>query len=373
MKRIATVTFHRAHNFGSVLQTYALQEYIINLCHENGEKVEYKVVDLFTENQEQLYSVYKKNNSLKNIFKNLIAFPFSRDLKLKHKKFELFLNEYIYLTERYKTSNELKKNPPEADFFISGSDQIWNVRAKDFSSSYYLDFVKSGKKISYAASFGPLNIKWEKYDYANIQNLLKEYKYISVRENGSAENVEKLTGSSCPVNIDPTLLLDKEEWRKIQSSTNYRNGKYILLYCLEPTKEQLKIANMISSRLKLPILVLRYNNKNDMFNRYVKRYNSGPKDFLSYIDHAELVLTSSFHGTVFSLIYNKPFYVFNGMGDNRISTILTKTDMCLRALNCMDDIEKVNLQIPDEKKIKRFLENERIKSEIYLRESLELA
>ena len=271
-----------------------------------------------------------------------------------------------------KADEELRNNPPIADYYISGSDQIWNVRAKDFLLSYYLDFVKVGRKLSYAASFGPLEIEWDKLDKNKIAKLLNQYDNISVREQGSLKNVEILTKQVGEIHVDPTLLLTKEQWRKVQSNIKSGLGKYILLYCLEPTKEQLKIANAISRKLELPILVLRYNNKNDMFNSYIKKYDSGPRDFLAYIDNAALVLSSSFHGTVFSIIYHKPFYVFNGMNDNRISTLLTKTNMVDRSISKIEDIERISLISPDEQIIENVLERERNKSKSYLRRALEI-
>ena len=108
----------------------------------------------------------------------------------------------------------------------------------------------------------------------------------------------------------------------------------------------------------------------DMFNHFVKKYAAGPEDFLAYIDHAALVLSSSFHGTAFSLIYHKPFYVLNGINDNRISEILNKTNMTERSLESIEDIKNVNLNKPDEKMIDLFLENERVRSELYLREAI---
>ena len=367
MKKVAVITFHRAHNFGSVLQTYALKECVKNI---EGE-VEYQIIDLFTEKQEQLYAVFKRNNCIKNIAKNIFTIPYSRALKQKHDKFNAFIDENFNLTSRYKNHEELFNNPPEADYYISGSDQIWNVRAMDFSPSYYLDFVKQGKRISYSASFGPLNIDWNQYNKKQVINCLKKYECISVREKGSAENVRNLIGQEADIHVDPTLLLKKEQWRKIQSNSNYNSGKYILLYCLEPSKKQLEIADAISDKLGLPIVVLRYNNKNDMINHYVKKYDSGPEDFLAYVDHAELVLSSSFHGTVFSMIYHKPFYVFDGMSDNRISTMLTKMEMEERSLNGLEDIGRVNLLPPDYEKIEVVLEHERKRSEEYLRRALE--
>lgn len=229
-----------------------------------------------------------------------------------------------------------------------------------------------GRKLSYAASFGPLEIEWDKLDKNKIAKLLNQYDNISVREQGSLKNVEILTKQVGEIHVDPTLLLTKEQWRKVQSNIKSGLGKYILLYCLEPTKEQLKIANAISRKLELPILVLRYNNKNDMFNSYIKKYDSGPRDFLAYIDNAALVLSSSFHGTVFSIIYHKPFYVFNGMNDNRISTLLTKTNMVDRSISKIEDIERISLISPDEQIIENVLERERNKSKSYLRRALEI-
>lgn len=370
MKEIAVITFHRAHNFGSVLQTYALQFCIKSLEEEIGEDIEYKVIDLFTEKQEQLYSVLKKNDCLKNIIKNIIVLPHYKKLNVKYSKFNSFLEKNFYLTKRYKNEEELRRNPPRADYYISGSDQIWNVRSMDFSLSYYLDFVEKGRKISYSASFGPLEIDWSRHAEKKISRYLKEYEYISVRENGSADNIKKLTGKTCETHVDPTLLLEKEQWRKIQSNANYNDGKYILLYCLEPTKKQLRLAEAVSRKFGLPIVVLRYNNKNDMFNHYVKKYDSGPEDFLAYIDHAALVLSSSFHGTVFSIIYHKPFYVFDGIEDNRISDILMKMDMTERSLGSIKDVQRVNLLMPDSQRIDTVLESERERSKQYLRRAL---
>ncbi len=372
MKKIAVITFHRAHNFGSVLQAYALQECVKLLNGEGEEEVNYEVIDLFTEKQEQLYAIFKKNNCIKNIVKNILTLPYNKDLRRKHNKFNTFVTKNFQLTDRYRNHEELYRNPPKADYYISGSDQIWNVRALDFSPSYYLDFVKEGKRISYSASFGPLKIDWEQYNKTQISDCLKKYEYISVRENGSAENIQKLIGRETEIHVDPTLLLKKEQWRKIQSNANHDSGKYILLYCLEPSKEQLKLADAISEKLGLPIVVLRYNNKNDIFNHYIKKYDSGPEDFLAYVDHAALVLSSSFHGTIFSIIYHKPFYVFDGMNDNRISTMLVKMEMEERSLNCLKDIERVNLLPPDDKKIENMLEYERERSKEYLRSVLEI-
>ena len=372
MQKIAAITFHHAHNFGSVLQAYALQEYVKSLFEEEKTEAEYQIIDYYTEKQEEIYNIYKSGFNVKSIVKNMIAFPHRKELEIKYQKFESFLSEMCSLTRRYRTAEELCNDRLAADFYISGSDQLWNVRALDFADVYYLDFVRTGKKISYAASFGPLKINWEAYSCDKYRKLLNEYDALSVREQGSAENVRLLTGRECSVNIDPTLLLSADQWERIQSRANYKNGRYILLYCLEPSKEQLSMADAISKKLELPILVLRYNNKNDMFNHFIKRYDSGPKDFLAYVEHAALVLSSSFHGTAFSLIYHRPFYVFNGGKDYRITSILKRMGMEERSIKSMADIGKVSLKEPDPLKIDRVLDEERLASRKYLKGALEI-
>lgn len=372
MMKINTVTFHRAHNFGSVLQAYALQHTVLKLCANKQIDCEYRIIDLYTDTQEELYQVFKRPNSLRSIIKNCIALRYSRQLKEKYRKFTGFIDKHFLLTQRYRNSKELRLNIPVADFYLSGSDQIWNVRAKDFSAAYYLDFVHGKKKVSYAASLGPLEIDWTKYDADGCRAALAEYSAVSVREQGSAENIAAISDAACQVHVDPTMLLKKEDWKEIQSDVNYNNGQYILLYCLEPSREQLRMADAVSKKLGLPIVVLRYNNKNDMINHFVKKYDAGPEDFLSYIDHAALVLSSSFHGTAFSLIYHKPFYCFHGMEDKRISDILKKTGMVDRSLECIEDIDCVSLEKPDEETIEKVLNEERRRSAKYLRKALEI-
>lgn len=371
--KIATITFNHAHNHGSMLQTYALQQFVCTLGKNAGVDIDYKVIDYDTDKQRELYAVYKKGFSPTSIVKNCIAFLHIADIRKRHLKFEQFLKDYCNLTHRYRNPEELEADVPEADVYISGSDQLWNVRASDFSTVYYLPFVKNGKRISYAASFGPLEIDWSKYGTTNYSLLLNKYASISTREAGSADNVEKLLGKRPEVHVDPTFLLTADEWRTVQSNVNYKDGKYILLYCLEPSREQLKMAETISNKIGLPIVVLRYNNKNDWFNSFVHKYDAGPRDFLSYIDNATMVLSSSFHGTAFSLIYHKPFYVFNGLTDNRISSVIARTGLVDRSIDSVKDIEKVKIKPLDDALVEKFIAEERQRSIDYLNKAIGFA
>ncbi len=369
---VATITFHRAQNFGSALQAYALQQFVIRCGNDCSTPVNYQIIDLSSESQKNLYKIFKPSLRPKDFIKNIVNLIYVKSLKTRERKFESFLNNELRLSHNYLTKTETSLGLHEVDCFISGSDQIWNVRAKDFADFYYLDFISGVRKISYAASFGPLAIDWTQYDKEKYARLLSDYTAVSVREQGSADNILQLTGKGCEIHVDPTLLLDVAEWRKIQSNANYNNGKYILLYCLEPTPSQLKMVQAISEKFNLPVVALRYNNKHDMFNNFIKRYDAGPKDFLAYIDHAAMVVTSSFHGTAFSIIYRKPFCALNGMSDNRISNILTESRLTSHAIKGLDDLDSVTMNLPDSIGIENFLTRERQRSSSYLKQVLPL-
>ncbi len=370
--KIATITFHRAQNFGSALQSYALQRFVTQCGERCQNPVHYQIIDLAPAVQREIYSSYQFSLNPKRLVKNVLNFIYSKALKARCRKFDAFLREELTLTSPFANGDEARVALQDVDCFISGSDQIWNVRARDFSDFYYLDFVRGARKASYAASFGPLRIDWRQYRAPHYTALLNDYSAISVREQGSADNVQQLTGKTPEIHVDPTLLLDVEEWRKVQSDANYQDGRYILLYCLEPTAAQLNMAGALSRRTGLPIVALRYNNKYDMLNPFVKRYDAGPKDFLAYIDHAAMVVTSSFHGTAFSLIYRKPFCALDGMGDARISNILREAGLTHHALASDADAADACLDAPDEASISAFIAREQQRSFDYLKQALAL-
>ncbi len=319
MMKIGTITFHGSHNYGSVLQAYALQEYVIKLLSSNHVPCEYQIINFRSDAQKQKYAA-PKPDSIKHFLKWRMYVPYRKPLALQALKFEQFIEERLSITEEFSSASALPDIASRFDILIAGSDQIWNIRAKDFDFAYLFPGC-SARKISYAASLGPLSIDWGQYDAKTYADLLREFESISVREKKSKEMLlEVIEGKDIEILPDPTLLLSCANWRKIESDMN--PGRYILFYCLEPTREHIRIAQLLSRKLQLPVITTRYRNKYDYFNPFIKQYDAGPCDFLSLVDHATAILTSSFHGTVFSLIYGKPFYVINGMEDGRIRDIL---------------------------------------------------
>ena len=370
MKKIGTLTFHRAKNFGSVLQAYALQRFLEQVADANGVQIDNRIIDITPRAQEQIYALYKKGMHPKTLVKNAVAFRYRRALRKKIEKYDRFIAQRLPLTAPC-NEEELPQVADGMDYVLCGSDQIWNVRAGDFEPWFYLDFPTKAKKVSYATSFGPLDIDWDKYDRQKVGDCLADFSTVSVREQASADHVKALCGRDAHIDVDPTLLLTLEDWRAVQSDASYKDGRYILLYCMEPTPAQLRMAKRISKKLDLPVLITKYNNKHDMINTFVKRYDCGPEDFLSLIDHAALVLTSSFHGTVFSAIYQKPFYVFDGAKDRRTSHFLAQTELQGQILPTSGGIENVSLTAPDFTGAQQYLQKARKQAEEYLCDALE--
>ena len=319
--KIGTITFSGAHNYGSVLQAYALQTFVERIFSDRGESCTYQIINYRSEFQKTLYS-RPRVSSTKNTLKWLMYAPYKRKLELQSQKFKEFTSQYLNLSKEFSDEKELPTMSKKFDILLAGSDQIWNIRARDFSFAYLFENCDK-KKISYAASLGPLKIDWNLYDKYRYERAVKQFSNLSVREEKSKEMLSSiLPTASIDVHVDPTLLLSVDEWRKIQSDMNVKNGKYILFYCLEPNKNHLRLAKLLSKKTGLPVVATKYRNKMDYLNTFIKQYDAGPRDFLSLIDNAAMVFTSSFHGTAFSLIYNKPFYVIDGIKDGRISNIL---------------------------------------------------
>lgn len=372
MKRIGTLTLHRAQNYGSALQAYALQAFLAQLSREAKEPFSHCVIDAAPPVQKEIYALYQKGAQPKALVKNAVALYHRRALRIKHEKFERFVEKNMPLSEMCEAS-DLVKIADGIDVLLCGSDQIWNVRAKDFAPWFYADFQTKAKKVSYAASFGPLEIDWRRYDAQKIAACIAKFDAISVREQASADQVQHLCQKDAQVHVDPTLLLAVEDWRRVQSDADYQKGQYILLYCLEPTRAQLSMAKRISKRLHLPILVTKYNNKHDICNPFVKRYDCGPEDFLSYVDHAALVLTSSYHGTLFSVLYQKPFYVLDAQEDRRISHFLGEVGLSERILSFREDLSCVTLTLPDDTRVQAYIQEQRKSSREYLCRALEIS
>ncbi len=317
--KIGTMTFFGSHNYGSVLQAYALQQFVVDLFQKHHCPCEYRIIGYRSAAQKALY-IPPKADSSKNFVKRLMYLPYKRKIDRQHQKFERFIEDRLFVTESFSDPSMLAKIADEYDVLLAGSDQIWNIRAKDFSYAYLFENC-GGNKIAYAASLGPLSIDWSRYDLERYADLLRAFSFISVRETQSRDALSAfMEGDRIALMPDPVFLVSAEAWRKLRGDAY--PGRYILFYALEPSKAQIRLVKRVSKQLDLPVVITGYRGKNDWMNSFVKQYDAGPCDFLALLDQAALVLTTSFHGTAFSLIFGKPFLTIDGMADARIRDLL---------------------------------------------------
>ena len=345
-KKVGIITFHNEQNYGAVLQAYALQEtvkklgcesYIINYI----EPVEKHWKSIFTEKQ-------KLNNIkiwLKIIITNIVYF---KKNKRRKKNFYKFINKNIKLYGKYKNENQLKNNAPDLDIYITGSDQVWNTKiTKGLKDAYTLNFGNSNIiRASYAASLG--NDKVDEREIVEYKEKLKILNEISVREDTGKQILEKILHRNVELVLDPTLLLDKKDWNNIKRDYKEESKKYILIYDLEKNDIVYEVANEIKEKLKIPIVNFRRKKQKQI----ISKYESGPEEFLNLINNAEIVITNSFHGAVFSIIFHKKFYVIPH------TTTFSRTKNLLRILNLEKQI------ISDKKQIKNILLEEQINYEL---------
>lgn len=305
--KIKTITCHDVYNVGASLQAYALVTYLRSLGHD-AEIIDYKPDYLSNH-----YSLWGLNNSaydrpiVRELY-NLAKLP--GRLKARHSKrkkcFDAFTREYLPKTERRYGSNEdLKKNPPEADIYFAGSDQIWNCffqNGKD--PAFYLDFAPAGSiKASYAASFSTEDVpeEWK----PQVRQWLSGLNYISVRESSGVKIMESLEIPGAVQVLDPVFLLNRDAWSAIEQKPEHIEP-YVLLYDFDRNPEMLRFAQKLASEHGWKVYSILPCEKCDRcFSQ------EGPLAFLALVHHAEFVVSNSFHATAFSLIFQKQFVVFN--------------------------------------------------------------
>ena len=268
----------------------------------------------------------------------------------------------------YTSPQELRNEQFDFDIYCTGSDQVWNCGWNEkFDYPYYLSFAPDDKKkIAYAASFGKSKLDTD--EIAETKKYLSRYDSISLRETSGVYIVSKL-GIKESVNVvDPTLLLNGEEWRKI-SSNKYSNDDYILVYNLNRNKKIDMYAENLSKNTGLKVRFLSYQ-LHEFYKKGKIMCNPKVEDFLALIDNAKYVITDSFHATAFSINFNTPFViVYPEKYSTRLQSILKITGLENRVAQDENDLDVVKREIDFEKVNKR-INIEREKSLSWLKESL---
>lgn len=317
---IGILTFQSSDNYGALLQAFALQEKVRTLLNEYDSS-EVQIIDYISKNKAHMYKTLDISLSypLRRNINSLLNFSYKRKKKSISDKFR---SNKLNLTKPYYSITELNKDEVRWAKVVVGSDQVWNPINTNFDKRYFLDFViDNQKKISYAASFGISDIP---KDYKeDMASLLKSISFISVREEQGKEIVRELAKREVIKVLDPTLLHSIDFWRSFEVEMKLPD-KYILLYSLNDYTELTQIAIDIQEKKGIPVIQIATSWKSKK-NRNFDQVIPTIEQFVFLFDHAEIVLTDSFHGVAFSIVFQKEFQVFlhkSNKAHSRIESLL---------------------------------------------------
>lgn len=378
MPRVGLYTITDYVNYGNRLQNYAGQEIlktlgcdvesIINEPHiVHDTAIEYNKKRLINALSQNPFALIKrigvKYRERKN--KHLLA----ECKKRKDIAFRAFSKKYIVETDFVIKNNEVPNDIDlRYDYCVVGSDQIWNPNIRYGAPYDFLSFVSPEKRIAFAPSFGVSQIP-EKYK-EQYSKYLKAMAHLSVREDKGAEIIRTLSGREAQVLVDPTLVLTKQQWLAIAKPAAQKPaGKYLLTYFIgEVSTKRMKVLRKIATIKNLEIVQM--NSLADY-----KRFDADPAEFIDYMRNASIICTDSFHSCIFSIIFERPFVVFNREGrsakmSSRLDTLLGKLNLQHRWLhNIKNDADYFKVDFGH---VPAIVENERRVFYNYLRTAMKI-
>lgn len=369
--RISIITLHRVLNYGSVLQAFATSE----IFKSFGCQVEF--VDYVRSNDLNRSKIanfnefkLKQNNksNLRGIMKWLYKIMIKTLIYPTTRKFfescERFINLNMKMSNiQYNSLEEINSNPPQADIYCTGSDQVWNSYYNNgIDSAYFLSYSLQGKKISLSSSFG--NEKLDELQKDAIYSYLKDYIALSVRENSGLDILNSM-GLEGEKLIDPTLMLDLNKWTSYCEKRIIK-PQYLLVYNFENSKEIKEIAVEIAREKKLKIVSIGFHQHHRLLRKGKVIIIPSINEFLTLLYYADFVVTNSFHGTCFSLNFRKEFaVVLRNQFNTRMQSILNIVELEDRIVN-KDDYKKVFEKTIDFDKVDEILGKERKKAINYI-------
>ena len=374
MKRVGIITMHKVLNYGSALQAYALQRKvedlgcqatIIDYLYPNREHCERQQVKFFPKRSLVHFALIALVGVLLKILqvksKKKKADAAIRRFR-QHSAFRAFYRKYFKLSKEYTTIESLMGSQERYDIYMTGSDQVWNPQYMVDDPNFLLGFAPAGaRKYSYAASFAGKAIPEGSVEL--YRKYLEQYKRISVREQSTSDVVKGLIGSPAEIVCDPSLLLDREEWLKFCPAAPLVKEKYLLVYILhysfDPYPSIIPFVNKLARERNLQVVVLHGLKEGYSIEGALSFDSVGPVEFLRLFRDASLVVTTSFHGTAFSLNFGRDFYSvvkqING-SDSRVVDLLS---VCgarhhLVELNSLESLQGSSVDAMETEKLSEF-------------------
>lgn len=385
MKKIGIITlFHQNYNWGGVLQAYALKKTI----EKNFEDVSVDILN-YKSNYNPIYPTLldqMKQYSLKEVIFKTIEKVFKNKknvtnqvLKKRIELFDKFMMENLTNTTVY-DDNKLENLAKEYSYLICGSDQVWNPNVA--RKGFFLDDINDEcVKIAYAASIARNDLS--EHERNIMLPMIEKIDYVSVREKTAKKVLDKYIKSNKKIyeTLDPTLLMPRNEWLKILPKNNKNDEKYALAFffsdSLKYRNEILKICESKGLKLKFIPFAKQTLLKNDNKGKCERIYDVGPYEFLQLVSEAEYVFTDSFHGAVFSIIFQKEFIVFERDKNTKVSKnsrlydLLDKFEVQDRLVKDMNMLNKTLNKECDFSKIEKILNNQRENSLKYLKNAID--
>lgn len=344
IKSVGLLTFHAAHNYGSVLQAYGTQISIERLG------LHCETINFRFKEQKDCYALYDFHGNLKSKLANIYLIQFHAKRKRRYNRFEQFVTETMNQTVEVNNRAEILEKLPQYDTWLCGGDQLWNIhvteiaKAKDVWGIYYLDFLSNQRCASFSTSIG--NMK--KGELEERKELLEKFDYISSREAVGVEMLNSILNGIPNVEevLDPVFLLDKEEWSNLAEPKPIICGKYILLYTIA-TRSRIDKWCMellpFAKKHGLQIVYLSPKFKSTV-KGVISVMDAGPREFLNLYNNAEVVIADTFHALCFSIIYRKPFYVLSNKyykDDIRKTSLVKKLKLENRMIDDESDLGKI--------------------------------
>ena len=311
MKKIGICTHCAWTSYGSILQSWALKKILSSIGISSVIVSDDK--NTF-DNKEFVINKISVSSLVKYIYR-LFHCPKICDKYKKILNFKDRRLDFLF----YKSVDDLKCHLPNVDMFISGSDQVFHPDT--CSPLFFLDFVPSSiVRASYAASMGVTDIKNDKNE--EFKRLISNFDFLSVRENENAEIISKMTDKEVLVHVDPTFLIDDNCWRRLETPYPIRE-KYILLYAIYWDEKFNKSLKELEKKYGVKIISINSGVSKAYSSK--KIFDAGIEEFLWLVDHAEAVITSSFHGAAISIIFRKKLsVVINPSAPSRLNSLLAK-------------------------------------------------
>ena len=318
MKKIGLFTYYRS-NYGAALQAYALKVFIEYAFKD----VNVSIVDFYKKQNYPIFEI-RSNSFLKRIFKFFLVLSHYFEIRRRNRRHILFNENYLE-QKRYDFFSDKNFNLlPSFEIYLTGSDQVFNIRNNEYKQLFFQQFqIRNGIKATYAPSFG--QSVFSKADKVEIKRLTQCFDYLSCRENDGAAMLSEMHGKVIPCVIDPTLLLTSEQWT-IMMKVPKTDEKYLLVYDLNGGVPMLNIAKKLASEKGLKIYCISRHPDICFIYKGIDKviYDAGPREFVGYFSRASYVVTDSFHGTAFSIIFKKDFntYVAIPNASQRMKSLL---------------------------------------------------